>query len=113
MVDAKALKWEQAWPRARNINKTSVTRRREDMPWNDMRDWFLGGLKGHRTKMDFIFSVKLSVWRVRSGEGHGLISMVDDLSAVWRMERMRARVSREANSTATSSIFSTKIEEKV
>lgn len=91
-------------------HKTAVTRRREDMPWNDVRGWFLGGLKGHETKLDFILSVKLSLWRVQSGEGHGPMYMVNDLSAVWRTERMRARVSREANLTATSSIFSIKIE---
>lgn len=77
-----------------------------------MRDWFLGGLKGHRTKLDFSFSVKLRLWRVPSGEGHGLMYVVDDLRAVWRVERMRARVSREANSTATSSVFSIQIEKK-
>lgn len=38
--------------------------------------------------------------------------VVDDLRAVWRVERMRARVSREANSTATSSVFSIQIEKK-
>lgn len=62
------------------------------MPWNNVRDRFLGGLKGHRMKLDFIFNVKLSFWRVQSGEGHGLMYVVDDLSAVWRTERMRARV---------------------
>lgn len=33
-------------------------------------------------KLDFLFSVKLSLWRVHSGEGHGLMYVVDDLSAV-------------------------------
>ena len=72
-----------------------------------------GRRRAHRTKLGFILGVKLSLWRVHSGKGCGLMYVRRRECCVENRENEGGSGSRETNSTATLSIFSVERDKKV